>query len=215
MNAVPYWHCFHLLTTRHANRYGYRLASLVLAAFLAGCAIPPSVAPINDHAWITRQAQLSRLNRWQAVGRIGIVNGQEGWHASFQWAQEETGYRIDLIGPLGQGRVLIRGESEQVSIQTQDGQQRVAPDADTLVAEALGVRLPVSGLRYWLRGVPEPGPVTSLQSDTTGRLTRLEQNGWIIDYTDYAPAAAHELPTRIAAHRQDLSVKLVIERWTL
>lgn len=197
------------------NCRGWRIIPLLLVGLLASCAMPPSVAPGDDHAWTAHQAQLSRLSRWQAVGRIGIVNGQDGWHASFQWTQEEAGYRIDLMGPLGQGRVLIRGDSQQVSIQTQDGQQRVAPDPDRLVAEVMGVSLPVSGLRYWIRGVPEPGPVTGLQRDADGRLIRLEQNGWVIDYTAYTPVAAHELPTGIVARRQDLSVKLVIEQWTL
>lgn len=196
------------------HRCRWSIVPLLLAGLLASCTTPPS-APIDDHAVAARQAQLSRLSHWQAAGRIGIVNGQEGWHASFQWVQEEAGYRIDLMGPLGQGRVLIRGDSEQVSLQTQDGQQRVAPDPDSLVAEAMGVSLPVSGLRYWIRGIPEPGPVTGLQSDAEGRLMRLEQNGWVIDYTAYTPVAAHELPTGIVARRQDLSVKLVIERWTL
>jgi len=211
MKVAPWFHCDGFFV-RQCRAW---LAPLVLAGVLAGCAIPLSVDSTLDRVWTARQAELSRLSRWQATGRIGVVSGEEGWHASFQWGQEQASYRIDLIGPLGQGRVLIQGDSERVSIQTQDGQRREAPDPDTLITEALGIRLPVSGLRYWLRGLPEPGPVTGLQSDAEGRLSRLEQNGWIIDYADYAPAAAYQLPTRIVARRQDLSVKLVIERWTL
>ena len=211
MKAALWFHCY----TSFVHQRPVWLTPLVLAGVLAGCALPPSVNSIDDRVWTARQAELSRLSRWQATGRIGVVNGEEGWHASFQWGQEQASYRIDLMGPLGQGRVLIQGDSERVSIQTQDGQRREAPDPDTLITEALGIRLPVSGLRYWLRGVPEPGPVTGLQTDAEGRLSRLEQNGWIIDYADYAPGAAYQLPTRIVARRQDLSVKLVIERWTL
>ncbi|HHW76924.1 MAG TPA: outer membrane lipoprotein LolB [Xanthomonadaceae bacterium] len=187
---------------------------LALAALLSGCAVPP-VSPVGQGAWEARQPALGRLTVWRAVGRIGVVNGQDGWHASFQWAQRGPGYRIDLIGPLGQGRVVVRGDGREVSVQTQDGQNWTAPDPDALLEQTLGVRLPVNGLRYWVRGLPEPGPNPTIQTDASGRLTRLEQNGWIIDYPAYAPAAAHELPTRIVAQRGDLSVKLVIEQWTL
>ena len=72
------------------------------------------------------------------------------------------------------------------------------------------------GLRYWIRGLPEPGASPTLQTDAEGRLTRLEQNGWIIEYPAYAYAAplSLELPERMIARRQDLSVKLIIEDWS-
>lgn len=197
------------------NRRIRRAAALALIASLAGCATPPMTAPTDRTAWAARQLELARLTRWHAVGRIGVVNGQDGWHANFQWVQQNLEYRIDLIGPLGQGRVLVQGDGREVTVQTQDGQHWTAPDPDALLEQTLGVRLPIGGLRYWIRGLPEPGPTTALRTDADGRLTRLEQNGWIIDYPVYTPAAPHELPARIVARRQDLSVKLVIERWKL
>jgi outer membrane lipoprotein LolB len=193
-----------------------RAAVIALTAWLAGCTTPPAMTPAAQNAaWAARQPELARLTRWQAIGRIGVINGQDGWHANFQWAQQQAEYRIDLIGPLGQGRVLVQGDGREVNVQTQDGQHWTAPDPDALLEQTLGVRLPVGGLRYWIRGLPEPGPTTVLQTDANGRLTRLEQNGWAIDYPAYAPAAPYELPARIVAQRQDLSVKLVIEQWKL
>jgi outer membrane lipoprotein LolB len=191
------------------------LHATALAALLSSCAVPPAVSPAAQGAWATRQPALAKLTRWRATGRIGVVNDGEGWHASFQWEQQGSDFRIDLVGPLGQGRVVVRGDTENVSVQTQDGQNRGAPDADALLEQSLGVRLPINGLRYWVRGLPEPGSTPTLQTDGQGRLTRLEQNGWIIEYAAYTPAAALELPARIAARRQDLNVKLVIEQWTL
>ncbi|MBL8258518.1 MAG: outer membrane lipoprotein LolB [Candidatus Competibacteraceae bacterium] len=206
---------YSLCSTSPARRAAGRIAPLALMAWLAGCAVLPAPTADSQNAWTARQQELMRLTRWQAAGRIGVVNGQDGWHANFQWAQREQDYRIDLIGPLGQGRVLIEGDDRQVSIQTQDGQSQTASDPDSLLEQAIGVRLPVEGLRYWIRGVPEPGPVAASQTDRNGRLLRLEQQGWIIEYPDYAPASPTLLPARIVARRQDLSVKLVIDRWTL
>lgn len=188
-----------------------------LAAPLFGCAIPPAVSPAAQGAWAARQPALAKLTHWRAAGRIGVVDEREGWHASFQWDQQDSDYRIDLIGPLGQGRVVVQGDTANVRVQTQDGQNWVAPDADALLEQSLGVRLPVNGLRYWVRGLPEPGPNPTLQTDAQGRLTRLEQNGWVIEYPAYAPTSILnlDLPERIVARRQNLSVKLVIEQWTL
>lgn len=191
------------------------LTLLVLTVWSSGCVVAPSLSPAVQNAWGARQPLLTKLNRWQAVGRIGVVSEQEGWHAGFQWDQQGSDYRIDLMGPLGQGRVIVQGDTETVHIQTQNGQSWTAPNADALLEQSLGVRLPVNGLRYWVRGLPEPGfhPVTQL--DAEGRLIHLEQNGWIIDYPAYAATTGLELPTRIIARHRDLSVKLVIEQWTL
>lgn len=201
-----------LIVVKHQRPHW--LALFFLASLVGGCATSFVGSPESDPAWAAHQQQLMGLNRWQAVGRIGVVSGQEGWHTAFQWSQDGENYRIDLIGPLGQGRVLIQGNADEVRIQTQDGQQRSAPDPDRLVEQILGVRLPVSGLRYWIRGLPEPQIATTLQTDADGRLSHLEQNSWMIDYPAYATAVSPDLPERIVARRQDLNVKLVIERWT-
>lgn len=204
------------LKTIHGHGFRRTVAALALAALVGGCAaLPPEPAPTDRDAWAARQSALAALADWQASGRIGVVSGQDGWHASFQWAQRGADYRIDLIGPLGQGRVVIQGDARQASVQTQDGQRWTAPDAEVLLERALGVRLPVNGLRYWARGLPEPGPTPTLQTDAEGRLTRLEQNGWIIEYPVYASVAALDLPARIIARRPDLSIRLVIEQWSL
>ena len=189
----------------------------LLVVLAAGCAVVPPASPTAPDAWAARQSTLARLTQWQADGRIGVVNGQDGWHASFQWAQQDPTYRIDIIGPLGQGRITIQGDEHEVSIQTQDGQRSTAPDPDLLLEQTLGLRLPVTGLRYWVRGLPAPGPTPVLQTDTHGRLTRLEQNGWVIEYLIYAPTsiADLELPERVIAQHGELNIKLVIQQWTL
>jgi outer membrane lipoprotein LolB len=63
--------------------------------------------------------------------------------------------------------------------------------------------------------VPDPAQPSELAGDEQGRLTRLEQGGWVIDYPAYGQVAALELPTRIQAQRDQIKVKLVIEQWNL
>ncbi|MEZ5576808.1 MAG: lipoprotein insertase outer membrane protein LolB [Candidatus Competibacteraceae bacterium] len=45
--------------------------------------------------------------------------------------------------------------------------------------------------------------------DAAGRLTRLEQNGWAIEYPAYAPSSVFnlDLPERIVARRLDLGAR--------
>jgi len=197
-------------------RQKIQFSMALVLALLTGCAVSPTTSPEASKAWVARQSALQHLMQWNAAGRIGVVNGSEGWHAGFQWAQQGSDYRIDLIGPLGQGRVRVEGDEQAVRIQTADGQIQTAPNPDVLLEQAVGARLPVNGLRYWIRGLPEPGTAPAVQTDAEGRLIRLEQDGWIIEYLAYAYAAplSLDLPERIMARRQELSVKLIIEEWS-
>ena len=189
---------------------------LLLTILLTGCAAPSLPPGADSTTWPTRQATLAALTDWRAAGRIGVISGPDGWHAHFQWQQHDSAYRIDLSGPLGQGRVTVQGGPDQVSVQTQDGQHWNAPDAEALLEQSLGTRLPVTGLRYWIRGLPQPdAAIAQQQTDSQGRLIRLEQSGWIIEYSSYTPVGTLQLPERITAYRPDLSIKLLIEQWTL
>jgi outer membrane lipoprotein LolB len=186
---------------------------LVALALLAGCATPVETA--THPAWPARQRTLVALRDWSVNGRLAVTTAQEGWHVSLYWVQQGPVYSIDLIGPLGQGRVRIQGDARGVSLRTADGQLQRATDADELLARAVGVRIPLNGLLYWVRGVPDPGQPGALALDEQGRLSRLEQGGWRIEYLDYMPVAALELPRRIRATQGEIKVQIVVNDWSL
>ncbi len=204
-----------LTEKRSVNARSHRIGLALIVVLLSACTTSPVSSPEAMHAWGVRQTKLAQLTTWQAEGRIGVIHGQDGWHARFQWVQQPSAWRIDLIGPLGQGRVLVESDAQGARVQTQDGQKWTALDADELLEQSLGLRLPVNGLRYWVRGLPEPGSAPVLNLDASGRLIRLEQNGWVIEYPAYTPSAivGLDLPERMMARRTDLNVKLVIEQW--
>ena len=191
----------------------HSLAGLTALALLAGCATPVETA--THPAWPARQRALGALRDWSVNGRLAVTTAQEGWHVSLHWVQQGPVYHIDLIGPLGQGRVRIQGDAQGVALRTADGQIQRATDADELLARAVGVRIPLSGLLYWVRGLPDPDRPSSLALDEQGRLSRLEQGGWHIDYLDYMPVAPLELPRRIRATQGEIKVQVIVNEWSL
>ena len=188
---------------------------LLLIAVLSGACTMAPPQPLAGTPWNARQQALSALQNWSLTGRIGITTASEGWHGSLRWVQERQTYLIDIVGPLGQGRINIRGDADSVTVRTADGRELSASDAEQLVLDATGLRIPIDGLVYWVRGLPDPRSASVLLGDEQGRLTRLEQDGWVIDFTSYQDVAALALPERISARQDDLQVKLVIRQWTL
>jgi outer membrane lipoprotein LolB len=202
---------------RSADSRGVRslLGSLLPLIMVASCAVAPSAVPLAQTPWRARQTSLSALQHWEVSGRIAVVNEEQGWHASLHWVQQGPYYAIDLFGPLGQGRMNIQGSPQSVSVQTADGQVLQANDPEQLLQQSTGIRIPVTGLVYWLRGLPDPSRPSELTGDEQGRLTRLEQGGWVIEYPRYAAVERLELPTHIQAQRDQLRVKVVIDQWNL
>jgi outer membrane lipoprotein LolB len=187
---------------------------ILLAALLLGsCATQRPVEPLMGDAWKSRQTALTALRDWSLSGRISVTKESEGWHASLRWEQTRQGYSIDLRNPLGQTVARIEGNEQGVQVRTSDGEIRSASDPDQLVEETLGLRIPVKGLQYWLRGVPDPASPSTLAGDTEGHLTRLEQDGWVIEYPSYTQAAGLDLPARIRARQEQLKVQLVVNQW--
>ncbi|HLA74858.1 MAG TPA: lipoprotein insertase outer membrane protein LolB, partial [Gammaproteobacteria bacterium] len=83
-------------------------------------------------------------------------------------------------------------------------------------------RLPVSGLRYWVLGLPDPAAPPAAQDrelDGLGHLTRLRQSGWDIEFRRYSPVTTVDLPNKIFLTNQAagvrLEVRLAVEQWEL
>ncbi len=81
------------------------------------------------------------------------------------------------------------------------------------------IQFPVSGLRYWIRGIPAPGGNARLLGwNEQGRLHRLEQDGWRVEMRNYRDVGDYRLPGKVFIKRGEedpVDVRLVIRQWGL
>lgn len=193
------------------------LLSLSVIVLMTGCSSiwqpQPSQSP--DELWQQRQVQQAELQAWAFKGRTAIVQGQEGWNAGINWQEQGQHYQIRLSGPFSQGGVSLDGDQQQVTLTLNDGETLTAPTPEQLLAEAMGWLLPVSALRDWVRGVPYSGaPVDSRELDQQGRLTKLEQAGWQIEFLRYMPFESYSMPAKVFMKHARLNVKLIVSDWS-
>ena len=151
---------------------------------------------------------------WQAEGKIGLIYNGKGQQANFDWHNLNNDYTIALFGPLGQGRVELSKNGNTYRA-FNDKTEHQAHSAEALLQETLGWSLPVSGLQYWIRGQSNPLATIELsQNDDVGRLLKLQQQGWTIDFTHQEQQDQHlGLPKKIIAKRDNLKLTVVIKRW--
>ncbi len=198
-----------------ARRSGWLL--IVITWWVSACASLPAPVSIPEEArlWQQRQVDLSRLDHWVVSGRIGIQSEDTGWHASLRWQQDGEDFRIVLSAPLGQGSAQLRGGPQQVELIMSNGQRLTAADPDSLLNRALGTPIPVSGLHYWVRGLPVPALHATHELDGQGRLAWLEQSGWRISFRRYEAVAGQDLPTKIFLDNAQYKVRLTFDSWIL
>ncbi|MGH8245104.1 MAG: lipoprotein insertase outer membrane protein LolB [Gammaproteobacteria bacterium] len=188
-----------------------------LFSLIAGCAATP---PVTDAAlaleWEARRVKLSAMQDWHLKGRIAFQLDREAWSAILHWQQRRHEYVLRLIAPLGRGTIELTGSDSGVSLRTADNRLLQADDPEALLRENLGWDLPVSGLFYWIRGLPEPdSPADALLLDDEGRIHDLRQNGWQVSYQRYDTASGYDLPGKMTLQNERLKVRLAISDWVV
>lgn len=186
-----------------------RLLGLVLGLLLlAGCAqmrqtpAPPTVG------------EQPPPSRFQLEGRVSVKSDEQSFSGGIRWTHDPVRDEILLSSPLGQGVAELRREDGQVTLKSAEGRTYVAVSGEELLDAVLGVRLPVDGMAHWLYAQPRPGSPYELERDGEGRVARLTQDGWRLEYGRYQVHGEHWLPGRIFARRDEsLEFRLVVDAW--
>jgi outer membrane lipoprotein LolB len=194
---------------------------VVLATLLStqySCSYLPKATSQSPDNWLQTVAQRQQLSSWKLTGRLGMQTENNGGSLDLFWNQNDDVYKIRLIAAMGQGTILIQGNAHGVMLRTSEG-EAYADNADELLADSLGVSVPLSGLHDWLRGVPAVDrPVQKQLWDEQGQLHKLVQDGWNIEMSAYKKVGKHNLPHAFYLDRDDqpeLEMRLLIRQWTL
>ncbi|MDO8413620.1 MAG: lipoprotein insertase outer membrane protein LolB [Gallionellaceae bacterium] len=147
-------------------------------------------------------------------GRIAIQHNKQRHSATLRWAHNAQEDEILLFAPLGQTVARIQRNAVEVMLDTSD-QHYVAHDAEELTQQALGWRLPLAGLQYWILALPAPGAAYTTERDANGQTSVLYQDGWTVRYPRYATTALDSLPLHLVLQREELEIRLLIDGWEI
>jgi outer membrane lipoprotein LolB len=195
------------------------LPGLLLAGLLlvAGCVAPRQAKPMVDRAGA--EAALAALDDFSFEGRAAIRQGDKGTQATLSWVQRGADAKLRLSGPFGAGAVRVALEGPVLSVEDSHGTRLAGADAEVALADILGFAPPIATLRWWLLGLPAPDSQALDSRDEAGRLLRLQQDGWQVDYQEYRDEHFEQgrvaMPRRLRATRGALDLRLVIDNWTL
>jgi outer membrane lipoprotein LolB len=199
-------------------------AVALLSLGLAACAglgprqpLPPAAQAAAMQAQSTHEAALAARRDWSLAGRVALSNEGRGGSGRIDWRQHGDAFEVELAAPITRKGWRLVGAPGSALLEGLDGGPRAGADAAALLRQATGWDVPVQALGYWLRGARAPGSESRLEFDADGRLARLRQDGWTLEYGGWARPDAEGpwLPARIAAERGSARVKLVVDAWAV
>jgi len=200
-----------------------RLLSLVLLAqllALAGCAAPVRPVPDDSHAaWQQRLLKLNTLGSWDLRARIAVRVGDDGGQANLHWQHQGQGNDMRLVGAWGKGLLRLSFNHDNAELTDEYGQTASGPDAAELLYNATGWIIPVSNLNAWMAGRPV-GDDARTTLDQYGRLEKMTEAGWRIEYQEYQQVGRWELPRRLKLSQlaevdgqRLVTLRLVVSQW--
>ena len=192
----------------------FRAAGLAAVVALAGCA----QAPVRTAADATllaaqsaREAALAADPAWTLVGRLAVDARGDGGSGRIEWSQAGDDFTIRLSAPVTRRSWLLEQRGGVVVLSGLEGGERRGTDAEAMLLEATGWRIPVASLAAWARGVRAPGPAT-IEFGPEGLPALIAQQGWVVDYREW-DGGEPPRPRRVFAKSGDASVRLVVEAW--
>ena len=177
---------------------------------------PRTTDPAVQQQWGEHRLALAEVQQWDMYARAVLRLEGEAYNIGIRWQRELDGrFMMLLEAPFGQGVFRIENAAAGVyRLSLPDGKFYENSTVEALLQQAIGWSLPIGGLDYWIRGLPQPGDERAPLLDAKGRAQTIRQAGWEIDYLAYFPASdVPALPRRLRLENEAVMLKLAIERW--
>lgn len=164
-------------------------------------------------------AQLEQAPSGQSVfelnGRLAARQGNESFSGNIAWRHAADADEMLITTPLGQGVARIVRQGNTVMLTTAEPKEYRAADAESITEQTLGFRLPLAGLADWVQGRPsEKLPAARIEKSADGKISKMEQGGWTIEYLEYSSERPEPLPSRIRlAYPGGIDLRLAISEW--
>ncbi len=188
-------------------------AWICLTVSLVACTHSPDIKPTHSPVDLTFS---TKPVAFRLDGRVSVKAGDESFSGGLSWRRDGADEELLLRTPLGQGVAELRSGPSGMELKNAEGRLYYAADADSLVRQALGMELPLSGLAWWVVGLPRPETTFQAIADGDGHLGELRQDGWQILFDRYDVFNGKTLPGKLIARRGDaLEFRLVVDSWEL
>jgi len=151
--------------------------------------------------------------RWVINARISVSDGNDHGSGQMQWRQEGDKYEFNFRAPVTGKTWRLHGDANNAVLEGVKSMPMVGSNAEQLLQENLGWRVPMKELVFWVRGLQAPGSRADLTYNDQHLPKVLQQAGWKVEYKQYFTDKNPPLPRKVFASKKNYQVRLVIEQW--
>ncbi|KGI77185.1 lipoprotein insertase outer membrane protein LolB [Oleiagrimonas soli] len=161
-----------------------------------------------------REQALSARTHWTIEARLAVTDGEHGGSGGLTWTQDGDRYDFTLRAPVTGRSFRLRGGPGGAELDGLDQGPMHGVDAEHLLARALGWRVPLQQLRYWVKGLRAPDSPATLRFGNDHLPSLLQQDGWKVEYRDWFADSQPAVPRKVFASMGNYRVRVSIEHWS-
>ncbi len=189
---------------------------LAVSLFSACTQLPKIDADTKSQLWLEHQLAVGEIQSWNIKGRVAVKNEKESGTVTLLWNQFLSNYELRFIAPLGQGTYILTGTPDGVVMKGPKDNTMKADTPEQILQDGLGWDVHLNGLKYWVRGLPEPDvSYAALLLDDKGRLSNMEQSGFNVSISRYNETEGLSLPEKLTIKSDSIKLKVVIQNWEI
>ena len=144
-------------------------------------------------------ATISALpEKWDVVGRIGVVHGDEGWHGKLDWTQVRDSFNAKISGPFGGKQAELISNRGSIELKSPNGETISGSKLAAWQKKVFGSSFPVKALPYWMHGLPYPKIKDTVVKENEGTVHEINQDGWKVGYSRWRKFGNDVMPGKIA-----------------
>lgn len=211
----------------------HRLCMVVIVSLLvAACQTLPQV-PVSapEQVWLdspayfsSRSEQRQQQSVWRYAAKVGLSTPQAKEQANLVWEFRDQANNIRLFGPLGVGAIKLQFDQYGVVLSDNKGVTHRGESAEELLTRIVGWPIPIDALSSWMFVLPAKDAAFRYQLDENRQVKRLEQLGWLIEYSGYKDYDGRLMPRKVIATKRlaqegagdtddSVIVKLITKSW--
>lgn len=177
---------------------------IMMIYLLTGCAFSNQSLFLKDN----KDTLYPLFDEWKASGRFIFNHEKESINAKFIWKQETEEFELRILNSLGMRSVLFRGNDQ--GINSIDG----AASEDIIADEGLLELIPLSEMRFWLTGNPNPMIKFSTLSKDSENIS-FSQSGWNVKILENREIDSFYFPEKINISNSESSIIILISEWKI
>ena len=178
---------------------------LIMTAYLiTGCVSSNQSLFLKDN----KDALYPLFDEWNASGRFVVIYEKESINAKFTWKQETEEFELRILNSLGLRSIVFRGNNQ--GINSIDG----AASDDIIANEDLLELIPLSEMRFWLTGNPNPMIEFSLYTKDSENIS-FTQSGWNVKILENREIDSFYFPGKINISNSESSITILISDWKI